>query len=60
METGADREGRLGKIVGSVGEMDRTDPASPTFLVPEAGTPVTTGGVGGDLPTYIGAKPPAQ
>lgn len=59
METGADREGRLGKIVGSVGEMDRADPASPKFLVPESGTPVTTGGVGGDLPAYIGAKPPA-
>ena len=58
-ESGAERDGRLGTVVVSVGAMDRKDPASPKFLVPEAGALLTTGGVGGDLPEYVGAKPPA-
>jgi hypothetical protein len=36
------------------------DPADPGYLQPEAGSPLATSGVGGELPTYIGARAPAS
>jgi hypothetical protein len=34
------------------------EPAHPGFLRPEKGSALATGGVGGDLPGYVGAVPP--
>jgi hypothetical protein len=36
------------------------DPADPGYLQPEPGSPVATSGIGGELPTYIGARAPAS
>ena len=35
------------------------EPSDPNFLRPAKDSPLATGGAGGDLPTYVGAVPPA-
>ena len=35
------------------------DPALPDYLRPTAASPLSTSGAGGDLPSYVGALPPA-
>src|SRR5262249_51560366 len=36
------------------------DPKDPNFLRPAKDSPLATGGVGGDLPAYVGAVPPEE
>ncbi|MBC7820667.1 MAG: serine/threonine protein kinase [Planctomycetaceae bacterium] len=56
----ADREGRLATLQSTLDVPVRDDPAHVGFLVPAIGSPLLTSGCGGDLPTYIGAKRPAD
>lgn len=41
-------------------ELVSRDPSSPEFLRPAGGSSLANSGAGGDLPDYIGARPPAQ
>ena len=34
-------------------------PGQPNFLRPDPKSPLATGGAGGELPSYVGAVPPA-
>lgn len=54
----ADRGGKLATLYDKLSVPVRTDPSNPEFLVPTADSPLLTSGVGGDLPSYIGAKGP--
>lgn len=56
----ADREGRLATLHSTLEIPVRDDPTHAGFLVPAPGSPLLTSGCGGDLPTYIGAKKPAE
>ena len=48
--------GRLSELKDSVGLRNRDDPHDPNYLVPEENSPLLSEGVGGDLPSYIGAR----
>lgn len=39
--------------------LESLNPKEPNFFRPVKGSPLASGGVGGDLPTYVGAVPPA-
>ncbi len=54
----ADRGGKLAMMHDKLDVPVRTDSSNPEFLVPATDSPLLTSGVGGNLPSYIGAKSP--
>ena len=54
----ADRGGKLATLHGTLSVPVRINSSNPQFLVPASDSPLLTSGVGGDLPTYIGARGP--
>jgi hypothetical protein len=57
--TNAAAAGHFAKLVPRVEVVSR-DPAHAGFLRPPAGSPLGRGGAGGELPHYVGARPPAE
>jgi tRNA A-37 threonylcarbamoyl transferase component Bud32 len=57
--TKAAAAGRFAKLVPRVEVISR-DPAHKDFLCPPAGSPLGRAGAGGELPDYVGARPPSE
>ncbi len=54
----AGRGDRVAAMHESLDLGPRDDPNAPNFLAPAGDSPLATAGIGGDLPSYIGAIPP--
>jgi hypothetical protein len=54
----AGRGDRLATMHENLALGSRDDPTAPDFLMPAPDSPLATSGVGGDLPSYVGAVPP--